>query len=257
MMARRWSWLLLSSALAAAAPGRPAFAQSPPPALPPEPPPPDPGEAEPPPPDDAAPPADAVAPAQAPGPGTFEQSLAPYGRWVTTAEYGRVWIPAGESPGWQPYTDGRWVFTSAGWSFSSTVPWGWAAFHYGRWGWRGDLGWYWVPGYVWAPAWVSWRTSPGYVGWAPQAPVGYRYPRGWPGWVAVQSAHMTFAIRTYAVPRVRIGVALRGARPGWAAAPTRLRPEYRLRTYRQPRVDDRGRHSQERHSHDEHHGRHD
>ncbi|HEX4138962.1 MAG TPA: DUF6600 domain-containing protein, partial [Candidatus Methylacidiphilales bacterium] len=28
----------------------------------------------------------------------------------------------------------------------------------------------WVPGYTWAPAWVSWRYGDGYVGWAPLPP---------------------------------------------------------------------------------------
>ncbi len=30
--------------------------------------------------------------------------------------------------------------------------------------------WIWVPGYEWAPAWVSWRSSDDYVGWAPLPP---------------------------------------------------------------------------------------
>jgi len=32
------------------------------------------------------------------------------------------------------------------------------------------LGWVWVPGYEWAPAWVSWRYGDEYVGWAPLPP---------------------------------------------------------------------------------------
>ena len=32
------------------------------------------------------------------------------------------------------------------------------------------LGWVWVPGYVWAPAWVVYRTGPSYIGWAPVPP---------------------------------------------------------------------------------------
>src|SRR3954468_12137804 len=34
-------------------------------------------------------------PARAPSIATFEHDLAPYGRWVDTPEYGRVWIPSG------------------------------------------------------------------------------------------------------------------------------------------------------------------
>jgi hypothetical protein len=32
------------------------------------------------------------------------------------------------------------------------------------------IGWVWVPGSQWAPAWVSWRKSSDYVGWAPLPP---------------------------------------------------------------------------------------
>jgi hypothetical protein len=57
------------------------------------------------------------------------------------------------------------------------VTWGWAPFHYGRWGWEGDLGWYWVPGNVWGPCWVTWRHSDFYIGWAPLPP-GVRFIQG-------------------------------------------------------------------------------
>src|SRR5437899_5732531 len=111
-------------------------------------------EPPPPPPDEdvqAPPPPSAQPPAQAPDQMTFEQQLSPYGRWVDTPEYGRVWVP-GVGPDWQPYAVGQWVSTRWGWSFAAPVPWGWAVYHYGRWGWRGGFGWFWVPGYVWGPA---------------------------------------------------------------------------------------------------------
>ena len=79
-------------------------------------------------------PADALPPPQAPDQNTFQRALSPYGRWVDTADYGRVWVPYETDSDWQPYTDGRWVDTQWGWSFAPAVPWGWAAFHYGRWG---------------------------------------------------------------------------------------------------------------------------
>src|SRR5438270_411528 len=64
----------------------------------------------PPPGDDAAapedvPPPQTEPPAQPPDQQTFERSLSPYGHWVDTPEYGRVWIPD-EGADWQPYTDG-------------------------------------------------------------------------------------------------------------------------------------------------------
>src|SRR5436190_187123 len=114
-------------------------------------------EPPPPPPDadvdmNAPPPQAAEPPPQAPDQQAFEQQLAPYGRWVVTPEYGRVWVPANVGPEWQPYADGQWVSSSWGWSFSAPVPWGWAVYHYGRWAWGPALGWYWVPGYVWGTA---------------------------------------------------------------------------------------------------------
>jgi len=59
----------------------------------------------------------------------------------------------------------------------STVRWGWAPFHYGRWGWDRNLGWFWVPGTVWGPGWVTWRSSNLYIGWAPLPP-GVRFVPG-------------------------------------------------------------------------------
>jgi ribosomal protein L21 len=47
---------------------------------------------------------------------------------------------------------------------------GWATYHYGRWGFSKRIGWFWVPGSRWAPAWVSWRQSDDYLAWAPLPP---------------------------------------------------------------------------------------
>src|SRR5258708_33181824 len=55
----------------------------------------------------------------------------------------------------------------------SEEPFGWATYHYGRWARIRGVGWVWVPGSEWAPAWVSWRRSPDYVGWAPLPPEAY------------------------------------------------------------------------------------
>jgi hypothetical protein len=100
----------------------------------------------------------------------FEGSLAPYGQWLVLAPYGRVWRPVGVSPGWRPYLHGYWAWTDDGWFWASDEPWGWATYHYGRWAFDPSLGWVWVPGYEWAPAWVVWRSGGGYVGWAPLLP---------------------------------------------------------------------------------------
>lgn len=100
----------------------------------------------------------------------FYDSLSPYGVWVNHAPYGYVWIPYNVGYGWRPYTHGRWVWSSHGWTWVSFFDWGWAPFHYGRWGWDYSLGWYWVPGSLWGPAWVSWRHGSVHIGWAPLPP---------------------------------------------------------------------------------------
>jgi hypothetical protein len=159
------------------------------------------------------PPAETAAPQKPPDQAAFNSALSPYGRWVDTPDYGRVWIPNETArPDWQPYTDGRWVWTATGWAFASTVPWGWAAFHYGRWGWRAGWGWYWVPGYAWGPAWVSWRRVGVHYCWSPYAPRGFVYGRRWPGWVVVPREHFRRPIATVRLARPQARVVLRTAR---------------------------------------------
>jgi len=104
----------------------------------------------------------------------FEAALAPYGAWTDDPAYGRVWIPSAAQVGddFTPYaTNGDWLDTEYGWTWSSGWSWGWAPFHYGRWV-GSERGWAWVPGTLWGPAWVSWRAGGGYVGWAPLPPRG-------------------------------------------------------------------------------------
>ena len=103
---------------------------------------------------------------------TFYTKLEPHGAWLETADYGYVWQPreAESSRSWRPYTNGRWVYTDAGWTWISEEPFGWATYHYGRWTRLRGIGWVWVPGQQWAPAWVSWRKGNDYVGWAPLPP---------------------------------------------------------------------------------------
>jgi hypothetical protein len=110
--------------------------------------------------------------APAAGYSTFYTKLEPYGAWLETADYGYVWQPreAESSRSWRPYTNGRWVYTDAGWTWISEEPFGWATYHYGRWTRLRGIGWVWVPGNEWAPAWVSWRKSNDFVGWAPLPP---------------------------------------------------------------------------------------
>jgi hypothetical protein len=103
----------------------------------------------------------------------FYESLAPYGSWVEVPNYGWCWRPtvAVANSNWLPYSDGgRWLWTDAGWYWHSTYTWGWAPYHYGRWHRHARFGWVWYPGYDWAPAWVAWRSTSDYCGWAPLPP---------------------------------------------------------------------------------------
>ncbi len=100
----------------------------------------------------------------------FYEGLQPYGDWIETNDYGIVWHPRDTAENWRPYTVGSWAYTDAGWTWISDEPFGWATYHYGRWADLDQVGWVWVPGQEWAPAWVSWRSSDQYVGWAPLPP---------------------------------------------------------------------------------------
>jgi hypothetical protein len=101
---------------------------------------------------------------------SFYDQLSPYGNWINYPGYGYVWMP-NAGPDFRPYsTNGNWIYTDAGWTWASNYSWGWAPFHYGRWFYEGGYGWMWIPGNEWAPAWVSWRGSGDYYGWAPMGP---------------------------------------------------------------------------------------
>jgi len=104
----------------------------------------------------------------------FYERLQSEGRWFDDDKYGYVWQPseAESDENWRPYTDGHWAYTDRGWTWVSNENFGWATYHYGRWAKVRNVGWIWVPGNTWAPAWVSWRQTErsDYVGWAPLPP---------------------------------------------------------------------------------------
>jgi len=115
----------------------------------------------------------------------FRKPLSDYGTWMEIDDYGTVWQPqvVVEDSAWRPYCQGgRWEWSDRGWFWQSTYAWGWAPFHYGRWACTLKYGWVWMPDVIWAPAWVEWRSSETYVGWAPMVPapasgvsVGFSY----------------------------------------------------------------------------------
>ncbi len=111
----------------------------------------------------------------------FQTALAPYGGWDYDSSYGYVWSPSASivGAGFSPYaTGGHLALTEYGWTWVSDWNWGWAPFHYGRWITRAGR-WSWVPGSMWGPAWVSWRSGGGYVGWSPLPPRGVRLAGGY------------------------------------------------------------------------------
>jgi len=142
-----------------------------------------------PPPSSAVPPAaGSSAPPTAPAPEPavsfdyFQEQLSPYGTWVNIPGYGQCWQPYGMPYGWRPYYDnGYWVYTDAGLYWQSGYAWGAIPFHYGRWAYVGGYGWVWAPAYEYGPAWVFWRHSGDYVGWAP-LPYGAVFVDGGWGW---------------------------------------------------------------------------
>ncbi|MDP4722284.1 MAG: hypothetical protein NWS48_13755, partial [Akkermansiaceae bacterium] len=156
----------------------------------------------------------------------FYEPLANYGSWFNTSDYGYVYQPTVvNDSSWRPYTRGRWAFTDQGWTWVSDEPFGWACYHYGRWVPLQNYGWVWVPGSEWAPAWVTWRESPGYVGWAPLPPETLAWQgRSWDSTVEVTfgigSSWFSFVsyenfggnIRPYCQPAARNPVIYRDTR---------------------------------------------
>jgi hypothetical protein len=57
------------------------------------------------------------------------------GSWRPTKIYGNVWFPTTVVADWAPYRFGHWGFIAPwGWTWIDDAPWGYAPFHYGRWG---------------------------------------------------------------------------------------------------------------------------
>jgi hypothetical protein len=138
----------------------------------------------------------------------YGDTFGQYGSWENEAPYGAVWYPR-VARTWRPYYHGYWAPTpSYGWTWVGFDAWDWPTHHYGRWGYaRGS--WFWVPGRVWAPAWVSWASAPGLVGWCPLGvngssvfalSIGSGDP--WTGWTIVRRD--TFGGRGYAVHRYAV-----------------------------------------------------
>jgi hypothetical protein len=127
-------------------------------------------------------------------------NLSQHGSWLVSAQYGRVWQPREYRREWNPYYDGHWVDTDMGWAWVSDYEWGSIPYHYGTWFEDPRFGWVWIPGEVWAPSWVVFRTSPEYIGWFPVPPgfsVGVSIEFGPP------SSFIYVSSRDFLAPRLR------------------------------------------------------
>jgi hypothetical protein len=94
-----------------------------------------------------------------------------YGEWLWDDLYGYVWRPYidnGRYPwGWSPYYYGQWCSVGGQMFWVPQEPWGWVPYHLGIWQWDKKLGWVWMPGSLFAPAWVTWDFFFGYAAWRP------------------------------------------------------------------------------------------
>ncbi|MEI6614521.1 MAG: DUF6600 domain-containing protein [Chrysiogenales bacterium] len=135
----------------------------------------------------------------------YEYEMSRAGRWSYMSDFNSyVWTPYYSNADWRPYANGRWVYNPYyGYVWTSYDNCGWFTHHYGRWHWGYTSGWYWIPGYHWSPAWVSWFGDNDYYGWCPLSwwnrPVivinnywdrNYNYRRGIP-----HNSHSTIIIR--------------------------------------------------------------
>ena len=123
----------------------------------------------------------------------YSDDLDANGEWVYVNEYQTwCWRPLRVSAEWRPYWQGRWGAYPGGMTWISDEPWGYVTYHHGRWGWGAGLGWYWVPGVYYSPAWVAWQSDDVYFGWAPMgyhnqpATWGYGAWGGGPCWNVVE-----------------------------------------------------------------------
>lgn len=105
-----------------------------------------------------------------------------YATTDAAAEMIFVWKPSedlavvrveGVAPVYTPYINGQWINTDAGWYFKAPTPAEEIVHHYGRWVESPTDGWLWVPGRVWAPAWVDWMENETDIAWAPVPPSAY------------------------------------------------------------------------------------
>jgi hypothetical protein len=92
-----------------------------------------------------------------------------FGEWIYDKYLGYVWRPflndRLHGGGWTPYHNGRWTSVQGQLFWVPSEPWGWVPYHLGIWMWNKTKGWLWIPGSVFAPAWVDWGFHNSFFCW--------------------------------------------------------------------------------------------
>jgi len=94
-----------------------------------------------------------------------------YGEWVWDDLYGYIWRPNCNDyypwGSWQPLVYGQWTEVQGQMFWVPEETWGWIPYHLGAWTWDKKLGWLWIPGSAFAPAWATWGFFFGDYAWRP------------------------------------------------------------------------------------------
>ncbi|MDH4198268.1 MAG: FecR domain-containing protein, partial [Candidatus Aminicenantes bacterium] len=157
-----------------------------------------------------------------------------HGEWVWHNLYGYVWRPFYNDVypwgTWSPYVYGRWSVLGGQMFWVPGEPWGWVPYHLGIWHWDKEKGWVWLPGSLFAPAWVDWAFFYGHWGWRPWSLWDWYYgdhyfwfadgawSYGWYGWYGYEGPYGstdTSQIRPWKRPleKVTIGQLKKPASP--------------------------------------------
>jgi len=91
-----------------------------------------------------------------------------YGSFIMAPGIGSCWQPYFMSTAWDPFMNGAWLWSGAGYSWVSSYPWGWLPYTYGSWNYFSG-GWCWNPG----SNWMGYNGFPVVV----NPPVGFHPPK--------------------------------------------------------------------------------
>lgn len=93
--------------------------------------------------------------------------LSYYGQYSNVVGCGYCWQPYGVGLGWDPFSNGYWMYSPWGYTWVSSYPWGWMPYRFGQWVFVPGFGWRWRPG-----GWNRWAAAPRFV----NPPAGFRPP---------------------------------------------------------------------------------